>query len=274
MIEPQRRGIARLISVSMLRREITRPTDAQRCLFFSINHIGSIPMHLLHTALCSRLSLSASALPLLGALLGAAACASSSATMQKLEDGSYRLECQSKLSACLRQVEDPCASYGYEVLNGRQEVRAFGPEQLQSTYVNSEAVVMCRNANGLIDDTPQPGGASSSENEASTVAGAPAAPLCVPGSTQSCVGPAGCGGGQKCAPDGSAYLDCDCGSSTPTVLAPNPMATSEGAASSQTEQPAPAPTINTSAGPTEPAAGATQAPAPVSPPAPASPPAP
>ncbi len=236
-------------------------------------------MYLLHTALRSRLSLYASVVPLLAALLSAAACASSSDTLRKLEDGSYRLECQSKLSACLRQVEDPCASYGYEVLSGRQEVRAFGPEQLQSTYVNSEAVVMCRNANGLIDDTPQPGGASSSEHEASTVAGAPAAPLCVPGSTQTCVGPAGCSGGQKCAPDGGAFLDCDCGSSTPTALAPGPTPTSAGTASSRTEQPPPAPTTDTSAGPraappTEPAAGATQAPAPVSPPAPASPPAP
>ncbi len=36
-------------------------------------------------------------------------------------------------------------------------------------------------------------------------------PGCTPGSTQECVGPAGCKGGQFCVDDGSGYSKCDCG---------------------------------------------------------------
>lgn len=35
---------------------------------------------------------------------------------------------------------------------------------------------------------------------------------CVPGSTQTCVGPGACSGGQACLADGSGYAPCDCGS--------------------------------------------------------------
>ncbi len=35
---------------------------------------------------------------------------------------------------------------------------------------------------------------------------------CVPGSSQACVGPGGCKGGQACADDGTKFLPCDCGS--------------------------------------------------------------
>lgn len=38
--------------------------------------------------------------------------------------------------------------------------------------------------------------------------------LCVPNSTQECVGPGACRGGQSCLPDGSGYTECDCGPST------------------------------------------------------------
>ncbi|MEZ4225334.1 MAG: hypothetical protein R3B13_30565 [Polyangiaceae bacterium] len=46
--------------------------------------------------------------------------------------------------------------------------------------------------------------------EAAADAGAPAT-ACVPGSTQECVGPGGCRGGQACLPDGSGFGVCDCG---------------------------------------------------------------
>jgi hypothetical protein len=83
-------------------------------------------------------------------------CASSSNAIERLKDGSYRLECRSTLANCLLQAEKPCAAYGYEVLSGREETRVFGPEQVQSKHVNSEAIVMCRNADGWFDDRPQP----------------------------------------------------------------------------------------------------------------------
>lgn len=35
--------------------------------------------------------------------------------------------------------------------------------------------------------------------------------LCTPGSTQACIGPGACDGGQACLPDGSGYGECNCG---------------------------------------------------------------
>lgn len=41
----------------------------------------------------------------------------------------------------------------------------------------------------------------------------PSAPerLCIPGSTQACLGPGACRGAQACTPEGSGYSVCDCG---------------------------------------------------------------
>lgn len=39
----------------------------------------------------------------------------------------------------------------------------------------------------------------------------PSGGVCVPGTTQACVGPAACSGGQSCLPDGSGFGSCDCG---------------------------------------------------------------
>jgi hypothetical protein len=138
----------------------------------------------------------------------AVSCASSVDPIKRLNDGSYRLECRDTLANCLAQAEKPCAAYGYEVLSGRQETRVFGPEQVQSTFVSSEAIVMCRNADGLFDHTPQPGRPAEVSHAPKPLTQALA---CVPGASQSCTGPAGCKGGQTCAPDGRAYLACDCG---------------------------------------------------------------
>ena len=39
----------------------------------------------------------------------------------------------------------------------------------------------------------------------------PSGDVCEPGSTQTCVGPGACEGGQVCKDDGSGYGECDCG---------------------------------------------------------------
>jgi hypothetical protein len=38
---------------------------------------------------------------------------------------------------------------------------------------------------------------------------------CIPGSTQACVGPGACSGGQACSSDGSGFGPCDCGGAKP-----------------------------------------------------------
>jgi hypothetical protein len=198
------------------------------------------------------------------ALLG---CASSNDGIERLKDGSYRLECRETLADCLALAEQRCSNYGYEVLSGRQENRIFGPEQLQTKYVNSAAIVMCRNANGLFDDTPQP---SSSVARQRMRQQPGKAATCVPGASQSCTGPGGCSGGQSCAPDGVSYLPCDCGApntvqsttpeappSTPSALPPAPSTTQSAA------EPAQAPTSVTA--PSTPALTSTASDAPPAP---------
>ena len=57
------------------------------------------------------------------------------------------------------------------------------------------------------------GGGTCVPQGASCAGGAGGAPaVCAPGSTQECVGPGACKGGQACKDDGSGYLPCDCGS--------------------------------------------------------------
>jgi hypothetical protein len=199
-------------------------------------------------------------------------CASSSNLMERQKDGSYRLECQATLANCLKQVEEPCAAYGYEVLRGRQEARVFGPEQVQSKYVNSEAVVMCRNAEGWIDDTPQP---RRNGNASAPSASPTPSNTCVPGASHKCTGAGGCEGGQTCAPDGKSYLPCDCGAaaappaaSTPmtTPVTPSPTAPEGPAGSAPTEPEGPvAPAPEAPAPPTSSSTPASSAPAPHSP---------
>lgn len=43
--------------------------------------------------------------------------------------------------------------------------------------------------------------------------------VCVPGSTQACLGPGACSGAQSCALDGAAFLPCDCGPPVPSAPA-------------------------------------------------------
>ncbi len=49
-------------------------------------------------------------------------------------------------------------------------------------------------------------------------------PGCTPGSTQACVGPGGCQGGQFCVDDGTRYSPCDCGSAAERTPAPEETA--------------------------------------------------
>lgn len=128
-------------------------------------------------------------------------------------DGSYSISCKGPLSDCLRHAERACRDEGYTVAEGR-DVREFvGHESGQSHVLieSSTATIYC--------GTHAPKPPIELKREAPPVAAAPvvaapapaAAPVCVPGATQACVGPAGCSGGQACKADGSGYDPCNCG---------------------------------------------------------------
>jgi len=105
----------------------------------------------------------------------------------------------------------------YRILSGqsKRDVRDVDPGTRE--YRTSELVALC-DRDAL---PPQIAGAG---GPAAVVAPGPGLMLaasasvasrsiCVPGSTQACVGPGGCSGGQACRADGAGFGVCDCGPS-------------------------------------------------------------
>jgi hypothetical protein len=217
-------------------------------------------------------------LALIALTAAAWSCSPFTGALQPQGDGTYRLECKDLLSRCLRQVEERCSNYGYDILSASQQINRYGPEQLQTETFGSHAVVKCRGANALIgssDDDSKEDPTATGEGKTSADSSATA---CVPGASQACVGVGGCSGGQACLPDGSAYGPCDCGSvaSPPAVVTeppPAPPAATEPSAP-DTEQPpstmpgtVPTPPVSPTTVPAEPLAPAPAAPGQAPPPA-------
>lgn len=202
----------------------------------------------------------------LSSLLVVAACASSQRSYEAkhLPDGTWRLKCQGSLPACIAHAEATCHGNNYEVLKARDQRDLFGPENgtAQVEVRSSEAIIRC-GAKGVpapplppdpsADDTRDPN--ATQPPEPSDPTHPPPQPVpppvaqraCVPGSTQACIGPGRCEGGQSCLPDGSAYGPCDCG-----TLGPPPSAPSA-------PPPAPEPSAGSAAQPKTPPNGGTPA---------------
>jgi hypothetical protein len=140
-----------------------------------------------------------------------ASCSRGGGMPAQQADGSYRLSCTGPLTDCLERAERLCKDEGYTVM-GQDVHELLGHEQGQSQIEvrKSEATIHC--------GKPQGSGARAFvELKRDPVSAAPPPPAkpeplaCVPGSTQACVGPGGCKGGQACTSDGSRYESCDCG---------------------------------------------------------------
>jgi hypothetical protein len=127
---------------------------------------------------------------------------------RKQEDGSYRVDCKEPLARCVTAFEGTCP-HGYELLQGHEYKQFYGPDAFNQPVVTSEAVARCRKP-----------GKSTAEATASGSGGAAlksSASACVPGATQTCVGPGACRGGQQCLADGTAFGPCDCGPPAPAA---------------------------------------------------------
>jgi hypothetical protein len=125
----------------------------------------------------------------------------------RLADGSYELACQAPLSLCLDHVDDVCHGTPYDVI-GAHDRRKSTDVQL-GTYQNevrsSDATVRCTRNKPLFGGSSEPRQTPQAPQPSSGRG------VCTPGATQTCVGPAGCPGGQACLSDGSAFGPCDCG---------------------------------------------------------------
>jgi hypothetical protein len=124
------------------------------------------------------------------------------------------------------------------VLYAHDDQHRYGAPGQEVESRTSRAVVHCL---GLHDRPAIPAGtplapaSSGRPSLAATVRSAPpAAPVpvappapervCVPGTTQACVGPAACSGGQSCLPDGSGFGGCDCGAASDSPASAQPKA--------------------------------------------------
>lgn len=143
----------------------------------------------------------------------AAACASQqSYKTERLPDGTIRLECRSPLQSCLANADVLCKNAAYDVLRARDQRDKYGGE-LGSGQVEvrtSEAVIRC----GVSEEpliSLSPGSPPPPAKPRPLPPPAPPKNVCVPGTTQACVGPGGCSGGQSCLPNGSGFGPCDCG---------------------------------------------------------------
>jgi hypothetical protein len=125
--------------------------------------------------------------------------------------GTYELTCKLPLGQCLDHVEEICKGLPYEVTSAHDrrtpiDVALAGT---QREIRSSDAVVRCELTKPLFGEGPAP--ASPAPTASPSPAARATAQHCVPGTTQVCVGPAACSGGQACLADGSGFGPCNCG---------------------------------------------------------------
>ena len=139
---------------------------------------------------------------MLYSLLALACSHMSPAVPRKQDDGSYRVDCKDSLTRCLTAFEGACPQ-GYEILHAHESRQFYGPDAYNQPVVTSEAVARCRKpGKSTAEGTSSGAGGAAPKSGSST---------CVPGATQTCVGPGACRGGQQCLADGAAFGPCDCG---------------------------------------------------------------
>ncbi len=164
-------------------------------------------------------------LTFLGACLSFA-CSRGTGAPARQGDGGYQISCKAPLTDCLLQAERTCKDDGYTVTVARdlREMLGSATGQSQVPVQKSDATFYCgklatateRPMIELKRERPLEGAKPKEEPTATPSAPPPPPkPACVPGATQSCVGPGGCSGGQACADDGTHFYPCDCGNPAP-----------------------------------------------------------
>jgi hypothetical protein len=147
-----------------------------------------------------------------------------SATVDRLPDGNLRVQCETSLAECLVRAEEACHGTRYKVLAAvdRHDYRGSPSTMSESESRTAEAIVRCGHRGKSLT--------SDDETKLPPLAGTcPAAPakaaetssVCVPGTTQECLGPGACRGAQSCLADRTGFSRCDCGDA-PVPAQPHP----------------------------------------------------
>src|SRR5712671_510223 len=157
-----------------------------------------------------------------------AACAANPVERKQLADGSWRITCQLPMDACVRQLEVVCPEKRYRIVSGESKRELRDVEPVVRETRTSELTAICTRYTeslfgGGATSVSLPAGADAGSTAPATSGGTAVMPVgsatspggaapvpaasalpgvpgraCVPGATQSCVGPAGCAGGQAC----------------------------------------------------------------------------
>jgi hypothetical protein len=143
-------------------------------------------------------------------------CATGRPVVEPLGSERFHLKCTTALARCLAEAADAsCQGRHYIVERAVNDLDMRGATPNQAEFRTSEAIIHCGGANNWGPLAPPMGPA---EKPPETKAAE--ARVCAPGSTQACVGPGGCKGGQACLLNGSAYGACDCGPPPAAPAAP------------------------------------------------------
>lgn len=150
-----------------------------------------------------------------------------------LPGGGYVVACEKGITACISRAEVVCGDKGYTIVGGISSSKVLGGpnsayrkvvyEGELSFYCGLYQVPRCSPAGAAVADETQVYQLSAAEPPAAPAAVpvpvpvAPAAPVrvCIPGTTQTCVGSGACSGGQVCTADGLGFGPCDCGTKAP-----------------------------------------------------------
>lgn len=152
-------------------------------------------------------------------------------SVEKVGFDTYRVTCpEVSLDQCLGETaSNACDKRAYLVARGISEINARGRSETPDLVMSSEAVIRCApgrswgdEAKTLMSATPAAPPVPSAAPP--STAQVKPAPVCIPGSTQACIGAGACQGGQACKADGTGYEPCDCKGSpaAPESAAPMP----------------------------------------------------
>lgn len=147
----------------------------------------------------------------MAAILFALAGCASRVAVTRMVNGNYHLKCTAPLPVCLNHAQGVCSNNRYIVVRAADIHDYHGTLQAHMEVRTSEAIVSCGERTKLgphLDPMAMP-----PAPDCEPVA--PARP-CIPGATQTCVGPGACQGGQSCLPDGGGYSPCACTPAAPT----------------------------------------------------------
>ncbi len=139
------------------------------------------------------------------------------AKVTNLPGGHHSIVCERGMKICVARAEKLCGDEGFTIISGGTTKKLLGGSSSSYRQLSESGrlKITCgelekdEEQKDYIPLPPRSDEATRSEEEPSKADSTEQ--VCVPGATQTCVGPGACAGGQVCLEDGSGFGPCDCG---------------------------------------------------------------